>query len=61
MLKKHYSIYYSEACKLIKNFLLKNGFEHNQDSDYINSNMTRFDAVNVLIDLLYCIVGFLYA
>ena len=36
LLKQHYSIHYSGAYRLIKNFLLKNGFEHNQDSDYIN-------------------------
>lgn len=53
LLKQHYSIHYSGAYRLIKNFLLKNGFEHNQDSDYINPNITRSDVVNVLVDLSY--------
>ena len=53
LLKKYYSINYTGAYKIIKNFLLKNGFEHNQDSDYINPNMTRVDAVDTLVDLSY--------
>lgn len=49
-LKIHYSKNYNNAYYKIKQYLLKNGFEHNKDSDYINKNIKRIDAIDIIRD-----------
>lgn len=38
------------AYDIIKRFLIKNGFEHRKDSDYVNSNIDKVSTVDLLVD-----------
>lgn len=50
-LKKYYSkTSPKNAYRYIKNFLLKNGFEHLKDSDYLNKNIRDVETSLLMLD-----------
>lgn len=38
------------AYGIIKSLLLKNGFEHTKDSDYVNKNISKLELIDLLTD-----------